>query len=289
MTSIVNRNAEMDPIKNQKSQIENIEIDLLLEAIFRRYGHDFRHYARASVERRVRQFLPKANCATISEMIPKLLHDAAFFEAFLGQFSITVTEMFRDPPVYRSIREKVLPVLKTYPFIKVWHAGCASGEEAYSLAVVLKEAGMYDRTTIYATDFNDLILQKAREGIYDLENMKLFTKNYQGSGGTRSFSQYYHAEYGAIAMDQTLRRNITFANHNLVTDSVFTEAHLILCRNVLIYFDRDLQNRVLALFRDSLIRGGFLCLGSKESIQFSEVGNDFRAFDERSRIYQKRI
>ena len=257
-------------------KIKEIELDLLLEAIFRRYGHDFRNYARASVERRVRQFLPKAGCGTVSEMIPKLLHDEAFFAGFLGQFSIPVTEMFRDPPVYRSIRENVLPLLKTYPFIKVWHAGCASGEEAYSLAIVLKEAGLYDQTTIYATDFNDLILQKAREGIYDLESMKLFTKNYQSSGGKRSLSEYYHAQYGAAVVDQRLGRNITFANHNLATDSVFSETHLILCRNVLIYFNRDLQDRVLELFRDSLIRGGFLCLGSKESIQFSKVGKRFQ-------------
>ena len=269
-------------------EIENIEIDLLLDAIFRRYGHDFRHYARASVERRVRHFLSRAGCATISEMIPKLLHEETFFAGFLGQFSITVTEMFRDPFVYKSIRENVLPMLQTYPFIKVWHAGCASGEEAYSLAIVLKEADLYDQSTIYATDYNDLVLQKAREGIYDLESMKLFTKNYQDSGGKSSLSEYYHAEYGAIVMDKGLRRNITFANHNLVTDSVFSETHLILCRNVLIYFDRELQDRVLELFSDSLVRGGFLCLGSKESVQFSAVKDDFKIFDEKSRIYQKK-
>ncbi|MBI4720005.1 MAG: protein-glutamate O-methyltransferase CheR, partial [Chitinivibrionia bacterium] len=252
-------------------------------AVFRRYGHDFRQYARASVERRVRQFLPKAGCETVAEMIPKLLHDEAFFEQFLGQFSITVTEMFRDPFVYRFLRSEIMPVLKTYPSIRIWHAGCASGEEAYSLAIVLKEEGLYDRATIYATDFNDAIIEKAREGIYGIENMKQFTQNYQLSCGARSLSDYYHAKYGAIIIDQALRRNITFANHNLATDGVFTEAHLILCRNVLIYFDKYLQNRVLTLFRDSLVRGGFLCLGTKESIQFSEVRDDFRTVDERSR------
>ncbi len=278
----------MNTMANQKSHIENIEVDLLLEAIFRRYGHDFRHYARASVERRVKHFLSKAGCGNISELIPKLLYDDAFFARFLRQFSVPVTEMFRDPSVYRNLREKVMPLLKTYPFIKVWHAGCASGEEAYSVAIVLKEAGLYNQSTIYATDFNDEVLQKAMDGIYDLQNMKLFTKNYQDSGGTRSFSEYYHARYGAIAMDQMLRRNITFANHNLVTDSVFSETHLVLCRNVLIYFDKDLQDRALELFRDSLVRGGFLCLGSKETIQFSSVKDDFRIFDEKSKIYQKR-
>jgi len=275
-------------IRKPRSEIEQMEVDLLLEAVFRRYGHDFRNYARASVERRVKNFLPKAECATISEMIPKLLHDEAFFANFLGQFSIPVTEMFRDPSVYGSLRKNVLPVLKTYPFIKVWHAGCASGEEAYSLAILLKEAGLYDQATIYATDFNDLVLGKARDGIYDLESMKLFSKNYQSSGGKQSLSEYYHAEYGGIVMDQKLRRNITFANHNLVTDGVFSETHLILCRNVLIYFDRVLQDRVLELFRDSLVRGGFLCLGSKESIQFSGVKNDFKVFDDKSKIFQKK-
>lgn len=272
-----------------KSKIEQIEIDLLLEAVHRRYGHDFRHYARASVERRVRQFLPKTSCKTVAEMIPRLIRDTTFFEYFLEQFSITVTEMFRDPFVYQSILKNVFPLLRTYPFIKIWHAGCASGEEAYSLAILLKEQGLYDRATIFATDFNDKTLQKAKEGIFALENMKQFTQNYQQAGGTRSFSEYYHADYGAIAIDQSLKRNITFANHNLVTDGVFTDAHLILCRNVLIYFDSDLQNRVFTLFRDSLLRGGFLCLGTKETPQFSEIQNDLKVIDGESKIYQRRI
>ena len=220
-------------------------------------------------------------------MIPELLHDRAFFEFFLEQFSITVTEMFRDPFVYQSIRTKVIPVLKTYPFIRIWHAGCASGEEAYSLAILLKEERLYDRCTIFATDFNDVALQKASDGIYDVERAKEFTRNYQQAGGVRSFSEYYHAQYGHIVMDQSLKRNITFANHNLVTDGVFTEAHLILCRNVMIYFDKILQNRALTLFRDSLVRGGLLCLGTKESLQFSEVESNFKVEDGKARIYKK--
>lgn len=271
-----------------RNKIEAIEISLLLDAIFERYGYDFRCYARASIERRVRHFLRTSGCKTISEMIPKLLHQEAFFGKLVQDFSITVTEMFRDPLAYRSIRRNVVPVLKTYPFIKIWHAGCSSGEEAYSLAILLQEANLYDRATIFATDFNDVVLEKAGEGIYALDDIKQFTSNHQRSGGTKSLSEYYHASYGAVAINQSLKENITFANHNLVTDGVFGEMHLILCRNVLIYFDRTLQNRVLSLFNDSLIQGGFLCLGSKESLQFSDVQDHFKAIDGKWRIYQKR-
>ena len=277
----------MSPLK--ASEIEAIEFDLLLEAISRRYGHDFRNYARASVERRIRQYLMKTDCSRVSEIIPKILYNEDFFEDFVTRFSIPVTEIFRDPFVYRSIREKVVPILKTYPFIRIWHAGCASGEEAYSLAILLKEEGMYGKTTFFATDFNDVLLQTAKEGIYDLRNVQQFTRNYQQAGGKGSFSEYYHAQYDAIMIDSALKRNITFANHNLVTDSVFTEAHFILCRNVLIYFNKTLQNQTLRLFRDSLVRGGFLCLGTKESLQFSDVQKDFKVVDERARIYQKRL
>ncbi len=267
--------------------IESIEIDLLLSAVFRRYGHDFQNYARASVSRRIRQFLPQAGCQRISQLIAKILYDEDFFREFLIQFSIPVTEMFRDPPMYRSLRENVVAVLKTYPSVRIWHAGCASGEEAYSLAILLSEEELFNKATIYATDFNDHVLHKAKEGIFDLEQIQQYTRNYQAFGGKRSFSEYYHAVYGAVALDNALKRQITFANHNLVTDGVFTEAHLILCRNVLIYFNRHLQDRVLKLFRDSLVRGGFLCLGTKETIQFSSVKDDFIAVDEKSKIYKR--
>ena len=273
----------------KETEIESIEMALFLEAIFERYGYDFRCYARASIERRIRQLLQKSGCNTISEMIPKLLHNESFLEQLLQWFSITVTEMFRDPLMYRCIREQVVPLLKTYPFIKIWHAGCATGEEAYSLAILLKEEGLLNKATIFATDFNDFALDKAKYGIYDLDNIKQFTRNYQQAGGTRSFSEYYHAHYESMAINQSLKRNITFANHNLVTDSVFGDMHLILCRNVLIYFDKELKNRVLNLFSDSLVRGGYLCLGSKESLQFSDVQDHFKAIDEKWRIYQKRV
>ena len=270
------------------NKIEAIEIDLLLQAIFERYGHDFRSYARASLNRRVKHFLADSGCRTIAELIPKLLHEKAFFEKMVRYFSITVTEMFRDPQVYQGIRKQVIPVLKTYPYIRVWNAGCATGEEAYSLAIVLHEEGMYERTTMFATDFNDEALEQAEEAIYKPEKIRAFTSNYQKAGGRNSFSGYYHARYGAVTVEPSLKKNITFANHNLVMDTVFSETHLILCRNVMIYFSKELQDRVLKLFSESLVPNGFLCLGSKENIAFSAVADQFRPINEKLRIYQKK-
>lgn len=273
----------MDPI-----DIETIEIDLILEAIYRRYGHDFRHYARASIERRIRQFRETIGGGRLSDLLPPLLYDEAFFTEFLGRFSIPVTELFRDPSVYLALRREVLPVLATYPFLSIWHAGCATGEEAYSLAIVLHEEGLLERATLFATDFNDAALEQARRGVYAVEPIRAATRAYREAGGTGSLADYYHADYEAVALDRKLANRITFANHNLVTDGVFTEAQLILCRNVLIYFNRDLQDRVLALFADSLVHGGFLCLGSKEDLQFSAVRDRFETIDGAARIYKKR-
>ena len=197
--------------------------------------------------------------------------------------------MFRDPEFYHTIREQVIPYLKTYPFIRIWHAGCATGEEVYSLAIVLKEEGFYDRATIFATDFNVEALEKARQAIYPLEAMQEFTANYQRAGGTRAFSDYYRTGYDAAILDAALKKNVTFANHNLVTDGVFSEVHLVLCRNVLIYFDKTLQNRVLGLFHDSLVHGGILALGSKESIQFSQVAEAYEPLSSKWKIYQKTV
>ncbi len=271
-----------------KQDIEKIEIDLFLEALNRRYGYDFRNYAQASVRRRVQHLLAKTEYTQISELIPRILYDEAYSQSLVHAFSITVTEMFRDPSFYRSIREKVIPYLRTYPFVRVWHAGCATGEEVYSMAILLQEEGLYERTTIFATDFNDVALDNAREGIYSLGGMRQYAENYRQAGGSRSFAEYYHARYESAIMSQSLKRNITFANHNLVTDGVFSEVHLVVCRNVLIYFDRPLQNRVLKLFADSLIYGGFLCLGSKETMQFSDVQELFKGIDDREKVYQKR-
>jgi chemotaxis protein methyltransferase CheR len=267
--------------------LEPIEIDLLLEAIFRRYGHDFRSYARASIERRIRQFMSGEGCASVSEMIPKILHDREFFSRLAQYFSVTVTEMFRDPFVFRAVREVLVPLLRTWPHFKIWHAGCATGEEVYSLAIVLKEEGVYDRATIYATDFNDESLGRARDGIYKIGNMKESSQNYLQAGGKASFSEYYHAKYDAVAMDGSLKERITFANHNLSVDEAFGEMHVVFCRNVLIYFNRDLKNRALGLFTESLVHGGFLCLGTKEDIRFTDVNKLYTVVDGKAKIYRK--
>lgn len=267
--------------------LEDLEIDLLLEAVFRRYGHDFRRYARASIRRRVKRVMERGGVGTASELIPRILRDERFFGEILGEFSITVTEMFRDPGYYRRLREEVVPYLKTYPYARIWHAGCATGEEVYSMAIVLEEEGFYDRVTLFATDFNDQALRRAAEGIYPLDRMRDYTVNYLAAGGKRSFSDYYHASYDSAIMSGTLRRNVTFADHNLATDGVFSEVHFISCRNVLIYFNRQLQNRALTLFRDSLVHGGLLALGSRECLRFSAVEDDFQIVDAKWRIYRK--
>jgi chemotaxis protein methyltransferase CheR len=272
----------------QVSAIENIEIELLLEALFKRYGYDFRSYARASVRRRIIQFMQHTDFQTISSMIPRLIHDESFFEKMVMEFSITVTEMFRDPSMYLSLRNNIIPVLKSYPFIKIWHAGCATGEEAYSLAILMEEEGLGEKATFFATDFNDAALGKAKEGIFDLSNVQQYTENYQKAGGRSSFSDYYHARYGAMAIKNALKEKITFANHNLVIDQVFSETHLICCRNVLIYFNRELQERVLGLFYDSLVNGGYLCLGLKESLLLSGFQKKFKEIDGKNKIFQKK-
>lgn len=271
-----------------KDEIEDLEIDLLLEAIFQRHGYDYRQYARTSLKRRLRDLLAKKGFNFYSELIPKVLYERSFLEDIVYQLSITVTAMFRDPGLYRAIRETVVPYLKTYPFTKIWDAGCATGEEVYSLAIVFKEEEIYNRATIFATDINDAALATAKTGIYSVDNVKEYTSDYLAGGGIRSFSEYYHARYDSMIMDQTLRQNITFANHNLVTDSSFGEMHLIVCRNVLIYFEKNLQNRVLRLFDDSLIHGGFLCLGSNETLSFSDIDSAYELVDKRGPVYRKR-
>ena len=273
----------MDP-----TEIKKLEVELLLETIFQRYGHDFRHYARASIHRRVDNALGLTDCEKVSELIPKILHDPGFFERMLAEFSITVTQMFRNPGLFLFLRKEVLPYLKSYPSVKIWHAGCATGQEAYSLSILMEEENFGRRAVIYATDFNDRALDTAQKGIYDLSNVKQYTKNYQAAGGSRSFSEYYHAEYGAMKLRQRLKDPITFANHNLAVDGVFSETQLILCRNVLIYFDKELQNRVLNLFYESLAENGFLCLGNRESLMFSSVKDKFVTLDETYRVFQKK-
>ena len=266
---------------------DTIELRLLLEAIYLKYGYDFRDYSKASIKRRIEQRRLRSDLPNYSSMLHLVLNDKSFFETLFLDLSINVTEMFRDPQFYRAIRETVVPILKTYPHIKIWHAGCSTGEEVYSMAILLKEEGLLDRALIYATDVNEVVLEKAKEGIYPLERMKEYTLNYQKAGGKESFADYYTAKYDAAIMDSQLKKNFVFSQHNLATDNVFGEMHLIMCRNVLIYFNKGLQSRVIGLFNNSLIRKGVLCLGTKESTRFSEQANNFSDLVPKQKIYQK--
>lgn len=267
--------------------IEKIEIDLLLEGIHRRWGYDFTHYSYASVKRRLEHAREDAGLSRFTELTDLLLHDERAFDRFLRHMSITVTEMFRDPLFYKAVREKIVPVLKTFPFIKIWHAGCATGEEVYSMAILLHEEGFLERTRIYATDFNKHSLDIAAKGVYPAKNMEIYAANYHAAGGKNDFSEYYSAGYDLARFKDFLRERITFSYHNLVTDGVFGEMNLISCRNVLIYFDKTLQERVLSLFTESLRHGGFLCLGAKETLNFSAVKPLFNPVESKQRIYKK--
>lgn len=267
--------------------ISELEVTSLLDAVYRAYGYDFRQYSPAHIKRRIMNRMALSGFTELSQMQSRILKDEVFAARFLQDLSITVTEMFRDPGFYKSLRENVIPILKTYPFIKIWHAGCATGEEAYSMAIMFQEEELSERTTIYATDFNQRALNQAKEGIFSNELIKEYTINYQLAGGKRSFSDYYTSYYDNVIMNQNLKKNIVWANHNLVTDSVFAEVHLILCRNVLIYFERELQNKVQRLFYDSLINGGILCLGSKEGLRFSDVYEFYSELDKKQRIFKK--
>jgi chemotaxis protein methyltransferase CheR len=274
-------------IQVENKDLQSIEIELLLDAIFQRYGYDFRHYAKASLKRRIAQHMQRAGVSRITDLIPPMLHDKAFFDSFLKVMSVTVTDMFRDPAFFEALRREIIPVLKTYPYIKIWHAGCATGEEVYSLAILLKEEGLYERTQIYATDYNNHSLAIAKEGIYPMKRIQQYSDNYRSAGGRSVFSDYYHARYGAAKMLEVLKKNVTFANHNLVSDGVFGEMQLVICRNVLIYFDQHLQNRVLTLLHDSLSPRGFLCLGNKESLKFSAVETHFEDQVAEQKIYKR--
>ncbi len=262
------------------------ELDLVLEAIQQTCGYDFRRYARSSLRRRLSDLLDESTFTHLTDMIPPIRHDSNFLDQVLRRLSITVTEMFRDPAFYQALRTEVLPILRALPVLKIWHAGCATGEEVYSMAILLKEEGLYERARIYATDFNNNALQIAQEGIYSTEAIKTGTANYISAGGRGSFSEFYHAEYGATKMREALKRNITFSHHNLATDGPFSRMNLILCRNVMIYFDRTLQQRVFSLFADSLYPDSFLCLGSQETLRFSNVSNDFEEVSPDDRIYR---
>lgn len=246
-----------------------IDRHLLLEGIFLKYGYDFRQYAEASLNRRIDSILSRFHIDDPLDLLKKILNDRNFFYQLLPSFTITTSEFFRDPKFFENIRTKVIPLLRTYPFLNIWIAGCSTGEEVYSMAILLKEENLYDRSTIFATDINSEAIRKAKEGIFELPAVQVFTKNYVAAGGKHSPSDYYTADYGLARFNPQLRENVVFSEHNLVTDSTFAAMHLILCRNVLIYFSRDLQNRVLNLFSDSLTHRGFLGIGTKESVRFS--------------------
>jgi chemotaxis protein methyltransferase CheR len=267
--------------------VEDIEIRLLLEALYQRYHYDFRHYARASIKRRLIQAREQLGFSSISAMQDSVLHDPSALPRLLGYLTVQVSEMFRDPAYFRALREKVIPHLRTYPSLKIWIAGCSSGEELYSLAILFREEGLDQRTLFYATDINPDALHAAEAGVYSLERVRKFTENHQKSGAKSSLSDYYTANYGRAVFDKALRSRVVFSDHSLVTDAVFAEMHLISCRNVLIYFDRALQDRAIGLFRDSLARKGFLGLGSKESLRFSEHAAAFADFDREEKIYQR--
>ena len=261
----------------------------MLDAVFRESGYDFRNYAGASLHRRIHHLREKLGQPTISHLIPLVLHDKDIMRQLTQVMSITVTEMFRDPEVFLFLREEIVPYLKTFPFIRIWVAGCASGEEVYSLAILLSEEGIYDRCHIYATDYNSEALQRAEEGIYKLEQVKEYMDNYRRSGGRDSLSRYFHSQYDSVIMDSSLKRNITFAAHNLATDTSFCEVNLILCRNVMIYFNRELQKRVFKLFKDSLSPNGFLCLGTREGLLASGIEQDFDVLNRDCKVYKKLV
>lgn len=265
----------------------DIEIRMLVEAVYLKYNYDFRDYTGASQKRRVLAALREMGCATVSALQEKVMHEPAAFAQLLQFLTIPVTEMFRDPEYYAAVREQVVPFLKTYPSLKIWVAGCSTGEEVYSLAILLHEEGLLERSIIYATDINPESLDAARRGVFPLERMRLYTENYQKAGGTRAFSDYYTAAYGGARFDRALVENVTFADHSLATDSVFSETHFVSCRNVMIYFNRRLQDRVLGLFHESLCHRGFLGLGSKESIEFSQYANRFEVLAKREKLYRK--
>jgi chemotaxis protein methyltransferase CheR len=268
-------------------KIEDIEIRLLLEALYVRYHYDFRSYAMSSLRRRLRQAREQLGFPTISAIQEKVLHDETMLSRLLGYLTVQVSEMFRDPSYFRAIRDKVVPHLKTYPSLKIWIAGCSGGEELYSFVILFREEGLEDRTIFYATDINQDALRIAEAGVYDLDRMQLFTENHRKSGGKSSLSDYYTTGYGRATFDRSLRERVVFSDHSLVTDAVFGEMNLISCRNVMIYFDRPLQDRAVGLFKDSLARKGFLGIGSKESLRFSAYAHSFSELIKEDKIYQK--
>lgn len=274
-------------MKSTAAEIEAVELQLLLTAIHEKSRYDFREYSPASLKRRLLQAKDHFRCASLSELQHRVLHDPGLIPRLLPYLTVQVSELFRDPSYFLTLRRDVLPHLRTYPSLKVWVAGCSSGEELYSMAILFREEGLEGRTIFYATDINTEALQKAEAGIYEIDRLALFSENYRRAGGKASLSDYYTAAYGRAKFDQTLKKQTVFSDHSLVSDSVFAEAHLVSCRNVLIYFNRSLQDRAVGLFKDSLVRRGFLGIGAKENLRFSGHADAFMEFNRLERIYQK--
>ncbi len=269
------------------SELENLEMELLLEGIYRYYGFDFRNYAFSSIRRRVVHRMQAEGLRTVTSLLERILHDPQMMEKLFADFSINVTEMFRDPSFFKVFRTKVIPLLTELPLIRIWHAGCSTGEEVYSMAILLNEEGLYHKTRIYATDINDRVLEKAKLGEFPINRMQGYTSNYVKSGGNKSFSEYYQAHRDFVRFHPFLAENIVFAQHNLVTDESFNEFHVIICRNVMIYFNRELQERVQKLFYESLSPEGFLGLGSREGLSFTRYADCYEEVDSKERIYRK--
>ena len=273
--------------RGEELDLEQLEVELLLEGIYRRYGYDFRLYAPASLRRRLRRRMDGAGVESISALQERVLHDSAVMERLLLDLSINVTAMFRDPTFFVAFRERAVPLLRTYPFSRIWVAGCSTGEEVYSLAILLREEGLGDRTRIYATDINETVLAQARLGVFPLEKMQEYTQNYLRAGGGRPFSEYYVARYEGAQFDRTLADGVVFAQHNLASDAAFNEFHVIMCRNVMIYFDKPLQDQVHRLFHESLATFGLLALGQRETIRLSPHESDYEVLDAEERLYRK--
>ncbi len=268
-------------------RIDEIELVLLLEAIYQRYHYDFREYSHASLKRRLALALEEFDCGTLSQLQNLVLHDEDAFSRLLPYMTVQVSELFRDPEYFKALREQVIPHLQTYPSLKVWIPGCANGEEVYSLVILFREMGLEQRTLFYATDISAEALQMAEAGRYEMDRIPLFTKNHRLAGGKSSLSDYYTAAYGWAMFDRSLKRRVVFSDHSLASDAVFAEVHLISCRNTLIYFRRDLQDRAIELFKDSLPRNGFLGLGAKETLRFSRYASSFDDVDVRNRLYRR--
>jgi chemotaxis protein methyltransferase CheR len=279
--------AEVTPAGTAGREFD-IEFKLLIDAIYHMYHYDFRGYAPASLRRRLKTAMSRFDCRTLSQLQDKIVHDSAIFPALLDFLTVQVSEMFRDPAYFLALRERVVPLLRTYPSLKVWVAGCSAGEEAYSLAILLHEEDVLSKTIIYATDINTRMLQKAAAGVYGVERIAGFTANHHKSGARSSLSDYYTAAYGRAVFNKGLKDHIVFSDHSLATDSVFAEMQLVSCRNVLIYFNRELRDRALGLFCESLCRRGFLGIGSKESLRFSAQADAFLDFAPAERIFQRR-